>query len=108
MQFALSQHLIDDLLRSALAVLVDLKLPVFEADGQRYQRIAQSTKIYDKTGKVLWEVQLNSPVSGFPVTYSVDGKQYVAVSTGNILAGARGANGSVPPVSALYVFALPK
>ncbi len=62
----------------------------------------------DKTGKVLWEVQLNSPVSGFPVTYSVDGKQYVAVSTGNILAGARGANGSVPPVSALYVFALPK
>jgi alcohol dehydrogenase (cytochrome c) len=36
----------------------------------------------DKTGKVLWEVNLGSAVSGFPVTYEVDGKQYVVASTG--------------------------
>jgi alcohol dehydrogenase (cytochrome c) len=36
----------------------------------------------DKTGKVVWETNLGSPVSGFPVTFSVGGKQYVAVSTG--------------------------
>jgi alcohol dehydrogenase (cytochrome c) len=39
----------------------------------------------DKTGKVLWEVNLGAPVSGFPITYAVDGKQYVAVTTGNSL-----------------------
>ena len=34
------------------------------------------------TGEVLWEVDLGSQVTGYPVTYAVDGKQYVAVSTG--------------------------
>ena len=36
----------------------------------------------DATGEVLWEINLGSPVSGFPITYAVDGRQYVAVSTG--------------------------
>jgi len=36
----------------------------------------------DRTGEVLWEINLGSPVSGFPVTYAVDGRQYVAISTG--------------------------
>ena len=31
---------------------------------------------------MLWETDLGAPVTGFPVTYSVDGRQYVAVSTG--------------------------
>ena len=35
-----------------------------------------------ETGDVLWEVNLGSPVSGFPITYAVDGRRYVAVSTG--------------------------
>ena len=35
-----------------------------------------------ETGDVLWEVNLGSPVSGFPVSFAVDGRQYVAVSTG--------------------------
>ena len=35
-----------------------------------------------ETGEILWEVNLGSPVSGFPMTYAVDGRQYVAVSTG--------------------------
>ena len=34
----------------------------------------------DKTGKVLWETDLGSPVSGYPITFAVDGKQYVAVT----------------------------
>ena len=36
----------------------------------------------DETGDVLWEINLGSPVSGFPVIYAVDGRQFVAVSTG--------------------------
>ena len=36
-----------------------------------------------ETGEVLWEVNLGSPVTGFPITYAIDGRQYVAVSTGN-------------------------
>ena len=34
------------------------------------------------TGKKLWETNLTSPVAGFPISYAVDGKQYVAVGTG--------------------------
>ena len=34
------------------------------------------------TGKVLWETSLGAQVTGHPVTFAVDGKQYVAVSTG--------------------------
>jgi alcohol dehydrogenase (cytochrome c) len=65
----------------------------------------------DRSGKVLWEINLGSPVSGYPVTFAVDGKQYVAVSTGPSLV----ANAAVrltpelKPSSAsqMYVFALP-
>ena len=35
-----------------------------------------------ETGDVLWEINLGSPVTGYPITYGVDGQQYVAVSTG--------------------------
>ena len=35
----------------------------------------------DETGDVLWEVNLGSAVTGFPITYA-DGRQYVAASTG--------------------------
>jgi alcohol dehydrogenase (cytochrome c) len=34
------------------------------------------------TGKPLWETDLGSPVSGHPVSFAVNGKQYIAVSTG--------------------------
>ena len=61
-----------------------------------------------ETGEVLWEVNLGSSVSGFPITYAVDGRQYVAVSTGtprfvNLtpeLSPSQGNN--------LFVFALPE
>ena len=34
---------------------------------------------------MLWEVNLGSPVTGYPITFTVGDKQYVAVSTGNSL-----------------------
>ena len=34
------------------------------------------------TGDVLWEINLGSAITGFPITFAVDGRQYVAVSTG--------------------------
>ena len=64
-----------------------------------------------ETGDVLWEVNLGSPVSGFPVSFAVDGRQYVAVSTGGAATTAsflqltpelRPSNGNN-----LFVFALP-
>ena len=35
-----------------------------------------------ETGEVLWEINLGSPLTGFPISYAVDGRQYVAVSSG--------------------------
>ena len=63
------------------------------------------------SGKVLWEVNLGSPVTGYPITYSVGGKQYVAVSVGNSLVSS-GLNRLTPElhpsnVSNVFVFALP-
>jgi alcohol dehydrogenase (cytochrome c) len=63
-----------------------------------------------KTGEVLWEVNLGSPVSGYPITFAVNGKQYVAVSTGSSLT-AMGANRLTPELKPslgnnLFVFAL--
>ena len=38
-------------------------------------------KAFDQeTGAVLWESNLGSPVLGFPITYAVDGKEYVVAS----------------------------
>ena len=36
----------------------------------------------DSTGKKLWEVNLASPVGGYPISYAADGRQYVAIGTG--------------------------
>ena len=59
-----------------------------------------------ETGEVLWEVNLGSSVSGYPITYSVDGVQYVAVNTGggqiNLTPELRPSRGTN-----LFVFALP-
>jgi alcohol dehydrogenase (cytochrome c) len=70
-------------------------------------------KAYDEsTGEVLWETDLGSPVSGYPVTFAVDGKQYVAVTTGQSLVAAsnRRLTPELPPDSSVartVVFALP-
>ena len=61
----------------------------------------------DRTGDILWEINLGSPVSGFPISYAVDGRQYVAVSTGygrflDLTPELRPSSGNN-----LFVFALP-
>ncbi len=77
---------------------------------------------YDRTfkavdvnsGRTLWQTQLGTTVQGYPVSFSVDGRQYIAVTTG--LGG--GSPENMPNViltevhrpdngQALYVFALP-
>ena len=79
---------------------------VFGGDGNgRFRALDQ------ETGDVLWEINLGSMVTGFPITYAVDGVQYVVASTGSSLSSqdnmrltpelrpSRGNN--------LFVFALP-
>jgi len=63
------------------------------------------------TGDVLWEINIGSPVTGFPIAYAVNGRQYVAVSTGSA-ATASGLMGLTPELrpsagNNLFVFALP-
>ncbi len=65
-----------------------------------------------KNGKVLWETNLGAAVTGYPVVYSVKGREYVAVSVGSSLAS--GGIGSLTPelrtgnANNLFVFALPE
>jgi alcohol dehydrogenase (cytochrome c) len=67
-----------------------------------------------RTGTVLWKTRLGTSVQGYPIAFAIDGKQYIAVTTG--LGG--GSPRDVPAViapeihhprngNALYVFALP-
>jgi len=64
-----------------------------------------------ETGEMLWEINLGSAITGFPIAYAVDGRQYVAVSTGT--AGTTTAHGRLTPElrpstgNNLFVFALP-
>lgn len=59
-----------------------------------------------ESGEILWEINLGSSVSGYPISYSVNGKQYIAVNTGggqpNLTPELRPSRGTN-----LYVFALP-
>jgi alcohol dehydrogenase (cytochrome c) len=49
----------------------------FAGDYDRY------FKAFDvRTGKVLWQARLGTAVQGFPITYAVGGRQYIAVPTG--------------------------
>ena len=71
---------------------------------------------FDATdGTILWETRLPTSIQGFPITYAVDGKQYLAVPVGS---GGASWGGMLPlqltpekkrPVggNGLYVFALP-
>ena len=65
-----------------------------------------------ETGEVLWEINLGSPITGFPVTYAAGGRQYVAVSTGTSLTSGM-FNRMTPELrpsdgNTLFVFALPE
>src|SRR6202171_2857994 len=81
----------------------------FVGDLDRYFRAVDVN-----TGKILWQTRLGTSVQGFPVSFSVGGKQYIAVSTG--LGGGRPRQvprtiePDIPHTqsgNALYVFTLP-
>ncbi len=78
---------------------------VFVGDGNgRFRALDQ------ETGESLWEINLGSPVTGFPITYGVDGRQYVVASTGSTSAAlSAGLTPELRPSSGnnLFVFALP-
>jgi len=68
----------------------------------------------DATGKVLWQVRLNDVPSSAPISYSVNGKQYVAMVVGNGGAQAGTWPALVPEIqnppdhgAAIWVFELP-
>jgi alcohol dehydrogenase (cytochrome c) len=80
----------------------------FVGDLDRYFRAVDV-----KTGKTLWQTRLGTSVQGHPVSFSIGGKQYIAVTTG--LGG--GSPRDVPHIiapeihhplngNALYVFSL--
>jgi alcohol dehydrogenase (cytochrome c) len=80
----------------------------FAGDLDRYFRA------YDvRTGQTLWQARLGTSVQGFPVSFSVDGRQYVAVTTGLGGGSPRVVPRTIAPDvrhpqtgNALYVFAL--
>ena len=66
-----------------------------------------------RTGEVLWQSRLGTSVQGFPISFAIDGKQYIAVSTGLGGGSPRAAPRALAPDvhhpqtgNALYVFAL--
>jgi alcohol dehydrogenase (cytochrome c) len=50
---------------------------LFEGSRDRFFRASDN-----RTGEVLWKMRLDGAPSAFPITYSVNGIQYVAVTTG--------------------------
>jgi alcohol dehydrogenase (cytochrome c) len=62
----------------------------------------------DRTGEVLWEIMLGSPVTGYPATFEAGGHQYVAVSTGFWLGDTFTPELIHGRQNTLYVFALPE
>ena len=80
----------------------------FAGDLDRYFRA------YDvRTGETLWQARLGTSVQGFPVSFSVDGRQYIAVTTGLGGGSPRMVPRTIAPDvrhpqtgNALYVFAL--
>jgi alcohol dehydrogenase (cytochrome c) len=67
-----------------------------------------------RNGRILWQTRLSTSVQGFPITFAVDGKQYVAVTTGlgggspRLVPSTLAPEIKVPTTGqALYVFALP-
>ena len=83
---------------------------VFDGDLDRY------FSAYDaKTGQMLWRVRLSDTPNGPPITFQVDGRQYVAVTTGSGSPFTRTFGNLIPDVreppnsnATVWVFALPE
>jgi alcohol dehydrogenase (cytochrome c) len=81
---------------------------LFSASADRYVRAYD-----DRDGKVLWQTRVQDVPGAFPITYMVDGKQYVAMIVGNPgLVGSGAGRASAEymrpiPTSVLWVWELP-
>ncbi|MEY4761056.1 MAG: hypothetical protein RLZZ200_912 [Pseudomonadota bacterium] len=81
---------------------------VFNGDLDRY-----FTAYDQENGAVLWRTRLSAAPESSPITYSVNGRQYVAVLAGGGSAFGANARGLVPELASpavgitLYVFELP-
>jgi alcohol dehydrogenase (cytochrome c) len=81
---------------------------IFNGSIDRYFRAYD-----DQTGKQLWETRLTDVPSNAPISYSVNGKQYIAIGVGNGGAQATGFAALVPEIQnldrspAVWVFQLP-
>jgi quinoprotein glucose dehydrogenase len=68
-----------------------------QTQGMFYSGTGYFLRAFDKrTGKVVWEQQMQEPPNSIPMTYEHNGKQYIVVATGG---------GGVP--AKLQAFALP-
>jgi quinoprotein glucose dehydrogenase len=66
--------------------------PVVTAGGLIFIAGTRDEKLraFDKkTGKIVWEYQLPAGAFATPITYEVDGKQYVAIAAGGAKDGAK-------------------
>jgi alcohol dehydrogenase (cytochrome c) len=81
---------------------------LFTGDADRWFRALD-----ERNGRELWKVRLDNEPESYPVTYSVNGKQYLAVATNEGWVHAqemRAVAGITPPPNpgaTLWVFALP-
>lgn len=81
----------------------------FVGDVDRYFRAFDV-----RTGRVLWQTRLATSAQGFPVSFTIDGRQYIAVPSGLGGGSPRRVPAEIAPDirhprngNALYVFALP-
>ena len=81
---------------------------IFEGSRDRWFRASD-----DRTGKVLWQQRLDGVPSSYPISYSVDGVQYIAVTAGGGNAVDGGMATLTPEIAApgagttLWIFRLP-
>ena len=81
---------------------------IFNGSIDRYFRAYD-----DQTGKLLWETRLTDVPSDAPISYTVNGKQYIAIGVGNGGAQATGFAALTPEIqnldrsAAVWVFQLP-
>ena len=75
---------------------------------------ARNINAWDQeTGEVVWSQRLNAPVGGYPMTYEIDGEQYLVVPTGysNAASSIASAFPEIPlPTgsgNSIFVFKLP-
>ncbi|WP_273689180.1 PQQ-binding-like beta-propeller repeat protein [Ketogulonicigenium vulgare] len=79
---------------------------IFVGDANRYVYAMN-----DETGEVLWTQRLHAPIGGYPMTYEIDGIQYVAIPAGQSATTqvALTPGMSIPPITGanmVYVYRL--